>query len=140
MTLCVATQHDRRPSSAAAASNMAGRQRRHEAPNCRRPGLTRRRGRRETVTVPLCQRREGAPMAASRHTAPQPDVALRVKALEQILAEKRLIDRKAIDELVDTYEHRIGPHNGARVVARAWVDPDYKQRLLANATAAIAEL
>ena len=79
-------------------------------------------------------------MAASRHTAPQPDVALRVKALEQILAEKRLIDRKAIDELVDTYEHRIGPHNGAKVVARAWVDPDYKQRLLTNATAAIAEL
>ena len=79
-------------------------------------------------------------MAASRHTAPQPDVALRVKALEQILVEKKLIDRKAIDELVDTYEHRIGPHNGARVVAKAWVDPDYKQRLLTNATAAISEL
>jgi nitrile hydratase len=79
-------------------------------------------------------------MAASKHKASQPDIALRVKALESILTQKRLIDPKAIDALVETYEHKIGPHNGARVVARAWVDPAYKKRLLANGSAAIAEL
>ena len=79
-------------------------------------------------------------MAATHHTAPQPDVALRAKALESILLEKGLIDPKAIDTLIDTYEHKVGPRNGAKVVARAWIDPDYKQRLLSNATAAIAEL
>jgi nitrile hydratase len=79
-------------------------------------------------------------MSAKRHTAPESDVALRVKALESILIEKGLIDPKAVDELIDTYEHKIGPHNGAKVVARAWVDPEYRKRLLTNATAAIAEL
>jgi len=54
--------------------------------------------------------------------------------------EKGLVDRAALDLLIDTYEHKIGPRNGARVVARAWVDPEFKQRLLTNATAAIAEL
>ena len=68
------------------------------------------------------------------------DVALRVKSLESLLVEKGIVDSAALDALVDTYEHKIGPRNGARVVARAWVDPDYKQRLLANGTAAIAEL
>ena len=67
------------------------------------------------------------------------DPALRVKALESILAEKGLIDPKALDALVDTYEHKIGPRNGAKVVARAWVDPEYKKRLLSDATAAIKE-
>jgi nitrile hydratase len=67
------------------------------------------------------------------------DPALRVKALESLLVEKGLVDRAALDALIDTYEHKIGPRNGARVVARAWVDPAYKQRLLADATAAIAE-
>jgi nitrile hydratase len=67
-------------------------------------------------------------------------VALRVKSLESLLVEKGLVDSAAVDALVDTYEHKIGPRNGARVVARAWVDPAYKQRLLANGTAAIAEL
>jgi nitrile hydratase len=79
-------------------------------------------------------------MSAKRHTAPESDVALRVKALESILVEKGLIDPQALDELIDTYEHKVGPHNGAKVVARAWVDPEYKRRLLTNATAAIAEL
>jgi len=79
-------------------------------------------------------------MSASRHAAPPSDVALRVKALESILTEKGLIDPKAVDALVDTYEHKIGPHNGAQVVARAWADPEYKKRLLSNGTAAIAEL
>ena len=71
---------------------------------------------------------------------PLTDPELRVKALEQVLAEKGLIDPIAVDELIDTYETKVGPHNGARVVAKAWVDRDYRQRLLANGTAAIAEL
>jgi nitrile hydratase subunit alpha len=74
------------------------------------------------------------------HQVVPSDPALRVKALESLLVEKGLVDRAALDALVDTYEHKIGPRNGARVVARAWVDPAYKQRLLTNATAAIAEL
>src|SRR5215471_15283205 len=65
--------------------------------------------------------------------------ALRVKALESLLVEKGLVDPAALDVLVETYEHRVGPRNGAQVVARAWVDPAYKQRLLADGTAAIAE-
>lgn len=68
------------------------------------------------------------------------DPALRVMALESLLVEKGLLDPEALDALVDAYEHRIGPHNGARVVARAWKDPAYKTRLLTDATAAIAEL
>ena len=68
------------------------------------------------------------------------DLALRVKALESLLVEKGLVDPAALDALIDTYEHKVGPRNGAQVVARAWVDPAYKQRLLANGTAAIAEL
>lgn len=66
--------------------------------------------------------------------------ALRVKALESLLVEKGLVDQTALDAIVDTYEHKVGPRAGARVVARAWVDPAYKERLLASATAAIAEL
>ena len=68
------------------------------------------------------------------------DIALRVKALESVLVEKEMVDRAELDAVVDTYENRIGPRNGARVVARAWTDPAYKARLLANATEAIAEL
>jgi nitrile hydratase len=68
------------------------------------------------------------------------DPALRVMALESLLVEKGLVDPAALDALIDTYEHKVGPRNGARVVARAWVDPEYKRRLLADATAAIAEL
>ena len=71
---------------------------------------------------------------------PQSDPALRTKALESLLVEKGLIDPKALDALVDAYENKIGPRNGAKVVARAWVDPAYKQRLLTDATAAIKEL
>jgi nitrile hydratase len=63
-----------------------------------------------------------------------------VKALESLLVEKGLVDRAALDALVDAYEHKIGPRHGARVVARAWSDPAYKQRLLSNADAAIAEM
>jgi nitrile hydratase len=67
-------------------------------------------------------------------------MALRVKALESLLVEKGLVDPAALDAIVDHYEHRVGPRNGARVVARAWTDPAYKARLLQDATAAIAEL
>jgi nitrile hydratase len=68
------------------------------------------------------------------------EMDLRVRALESILVEKGYVDPVALDVLIETYESKVGPHNGARVVAKAWVDPDYKQRLLTNATAAIAEL
>ncbi|MCW5626533.1 MAG: nitrile hydratase subunit alpha [Burkholderiales bacterium] len=68
------------------------------------------------------------------------DPALRVKAIESILAEKGLIDPKALDAMVDLFENKIGPRNGARVVAKAWVDPAYRERLLTDATAAIKEL
>lgn len=64
----------------------------------------------------------------------------RVRALETILAEKGYVDPKALDEIIQTYETKIGPRNGAKVVARAWSDPNYKIRLLKDATAAIAEL
>jgi len=72
--------------------------------------------------------------------APPSDMALRVKALESLLVEKGLVDPAALDAIIETYAHEVGPRNGARVVARAWSDPAYKARLLADATAAIAEL
>lgn len=74
------------------------------------------------------------------HQVVPSDIALRVKALESLLVEKGMVDRAALDAVVDAYERKIGPRNGARVVARAWADPDYKRRLLADGTAAIAEL
>ena len=74
------------------------------------------------------------------HQVVPSDPTLRVKALESLLVEKGLVDPAALDALVDAYEHKLGPRNGARVIARAWVDPAYKKRLLADATAAIAEL
>ncbi len=76
-----------------------------------------------------------------RHShARLPDTVLRVKALESLLVEKGLVDTAALDALIETYEHKVGPRNGARVVARAWSDPEFKRRLLENASAAIAEL
>jgi nitrile hydratase len=78
-------------------------------------------------------------MTPAHRSVPESDAALRVRALESLLADKGLIDPKALDALVDTYETKIGPRNGAKVVARAWVDPAYKQRLLTDATAAIKE-
>ncbi len=71
---------------------------------------------------------------------PPSDMALRVKALESLLVEKGLVDPAALDAIIETYEHKIGPRNGARVVARAWSDGAYRERLLTDATAAIAEL
>lgn len=73
------------------------------------------------------------------HDAPLPDTVLRVKALESLLTEKGLVDAAALDVLIDTYENKVGPRNGAKVVARAWVDDAYKKRLLDDATSAIAE-
>jgi nitrile hydratase len=74
------------------------------------------------------------------HQVVPSDPTLRTKALESLLVEKRLVDPATLDALVDTMEHEVGPRNGARVVARAWVDPEYRRRLLENAPAAIAEL
>src|SRR5205814_5371744 len=71
---------------------------------------------------------------------PPSDMALRVKALESLLVEKGLVDAAALDAIVDHFEHKVGPRNGARVVAKAWSDPAYLERLRADATAAIAEL
>jgi nitrile hydratase len=70
----------------------------------------------------------------------EPYVALRTKALESLLIEKGLLSAEAVDERISKYEREIGPLNGARVVARAWVDPGFKQRLLRDGTAAIGEL
>ena len=75
---------------------------------------------------------------AHSHLPSEPE--LRVKAIETLLLRKGLIDSETLDELIDTYENKIGPQNGAKVVAKAWVDESYKKRLLADATAAIREL
>jgi nitrile hydratase len=74
------------------------------------------------------------------HQAVPSDVALRVKALESILVEKGRVDPATIDAVIETYESKVGPRNGARVIARAWMDPAYRKRLLADGTTAIAEL
>lgn len=74
------------------------------------------------------------------HHAPLSDIETRVKKLEALLIEKKLVDPLSLDKLVDTYEHKVGPKNGARVVARAWTDADFKKALLEDATAAIASL
>lgn len=65
---------------------------------------------------------------------------MRVKALETLLTRKGLVDPAALDEIIETYAHKVGPRNGAAVVARAWVDADFRARLLADATAAVAEM
>jgi nitrile hydratase len=74
------------------------------------------------------------------HDKPLSGPALRVKALESLLVDKGLVDPKALDAVIDMYETKVGPHNGARIVARAWTDPEYKRRLLTDATAAIDEV
>jgi len=79
-------------------------------------------------------------IAGHHHSHLPSDPELRVKAVETLLLNKGLIDSKTLDELIDTYENRIGPKNGANVVAKAWVDPEYKKRLLIDATSAIREL
>ena len=74
------------------------------------------------------------------HHAPPSEIEERVKKLEALLIEKKLVDPESLDLLVDTYENRVGPKNGASVVARAWIDPDYRKRLLEDATSAIIEM
>jgi nitrile hydratase len=74
------------------------------------------------------------------HPREKSEVELRAEALEALLAERGLVSTDAIDAVVDLYENDVGPQNGARVIARAWVDPEYKARLIADGTAAIAEL
>lgn len=79
------------------------------------------------------------PQDRHEHQTVPSDMALRVKAIESLLIEKGFVDPAALDALVDTYENKVGPRNGAQVVARAWVDPAYKERLLTDAVRAIAE-
>jgi nitrile hydratase len=79
-------------------------------------------------------------MDTHSHTEPPQAPALRIKAIETILADKGLIDPAAVDEMIDAFQNRIGPRNGAKVVARAWTDPAYRQRLLNDASAAMKEL
>ncbi|WP_417674653.1 nitrile hydratase subunit alpha [Pseudodonghicola sp.] len=74
------------------------------------------------------------------HALLPPDPALRVRALETLLSRKGLIDPAALDEIIDTYQNRIGPKNGAQVVARAWADPEFRAALLADATPVVADL
>ena len=74
------------------------------------------------------------------HSLVPSDLTLRVKALESLLVEKGIVDSAALDAMIDVYENKVGPRNGARVVARAWIDKGFKARLLANGSATIAEL
>ena len=74
------------------------------------------------------------------HTEPPPDIELRVKALESLLVDKGLVIPGTLNTIIDTYEHRIGPQNGAHVIAKAWTEPEFKKALMDNATAAVAEL
>lgn len=74
------------------------------------------------------------------HALLPPDPALRVKALETLLTRKGLIDPAALDEIIETYAHKVGPRNGAAVVARCWTDPAFRKRLLEDATSAVAEM
>ena len=76
----------------------------------------------------------------AQHDQTELDSALRVKAILSILQEKKLIRMDALDAVVDADGHKFGPRNGAKVVARAWADPEYKKRLLSDGTKAIAEL
>jgi len=93
-----------------------------------------------TAGVAVTPNAQGASHADHDQQALPSDLTLRVKSLESLLVEKGLVDPAALDALVDIYEHKIGPRNGARVVARAWSDPEYKRRLLTDADAAIADL
>ena len=92
------------------------------------------------VTTDLAHAQGPAHEHGHEHQALPSDPALRIKALESLLVAKGLVDRAAVDALIDTYEHKVGPRNGARVIARAWSDAAYKQRLLTDADSAIAEL
>ena len=89
---------------------------------------------------PTPQPTGGSHTDGHEHTEPPAEIDLRVRALETLLVEKGLLDPAALEVLIDTYEHKVGPKNGAKVVARAWVDPDFKAALMEDATQAIASL
>ncbi len=74
------------------------------------------------------------------HTEPPSELELRVKALESLLIEKGLVNPDALNTIIDTYENKVGPRNGAQVVAKAWVDPDFKAALMSDATTAVSSL
>ena len=74
------------------------------------------------------------------HTEPPPDIELRVKALESLLVDKGLVIPDTLNTIIDSYEHRIGPRNGAHVIAKAWAEPEFKKALMDNATEAVAKL
>jgi nitrile hydratase len=74
------------------------------------------------------------------HTDPPSELTLRVKALETLLVEKGIVNSQTLDAIIETYEHKVGPRNGAHVVAKAWVDPEFKSALLADATSAVTAL
>ena len=74
------------------------------------------------------------------HTEPPPDIELRVKALESLLVDKGLVIPDTLNTIIDTYEHRIGPRNGAHVIVKAWTEPEFKKALMNNATLAVTEL
>ncbi|MDH3671128.1 MAG: nitrile hydratase subunit alpha, partial [Gammaproteobacteria bacterium] len=74
------------------------------------------------------------------HTEPPSDLELRVRSLESLMVDKGLVDPEALDALIDIYEHKVGPRNGAKVVAKAWADAEFKRWLLDEPTAAIASL
>ena len=74
------------------------------------------------------------------HTEPPADIELRVKALESLLVDKGLVIPDTLNTIIDTYEHRIGPRNGAHVIAKAWAEPEFKKALMDNATEAVANL
>ena len=79
-------------------------------------------------------------MANSHHRGPPSDAQLRVKALESLLVEKGLVDPRTLDAVIDHYENKVGPHIGAKVVAKAWTDSGFKERLLKDASATLAEM
>src|SRR5438552_2744505 len=81
-----------------------------------------------------------APMADHDHGSELSEMQLRVRALETILTEKGYVDPAALDAIIEAYETRIGPHNGAKAVAKAWADPAFRKALLENATAAVGSL
>jgi nitrile hydratase len=92
------------------------------------------------ATPGLAQAQSDGQAHGHAHQALPSDLTLRVKSLESLLVEKGVVDRAALDALVDTFQHKVGPRNGARVVAKAWVDPAYKQRLMVDPDTAIADL
>jgi nitrile hydratase subunit alpha len=79
-------------------------------------------------------------MSSSAHGRPLSDLQLRVRALENILTEKGLVDQVTLDTIIEHYEHKVGPHLGARLVAKAWTDPDFRQRLLTDTDTVVAEM